>query len=112
MASSKIITLPPLQKLFVNIFFVFAWEFCIENGGVFGEFFLVSVSHETKHENSSNNPKPGGNRGAEDKRKHAETQTARVERRKLCYLPRGPKDKKKNSRFRSGIEIFKRPISD
>ena len=26
----KIVTLPTLQKHFVNIFFVFAWEFCIE----------------------------------------------------------------------------------
>ena len=50
------VTLPPLQKHFVNIFFVFAWEFCIEKWRVFfGEFFLVSVSHEMKHENSSNN---------------------------------------------------------
>ena len=26
------VTLPALQKIFVNIFFVFAWEFCIEKG--------------------------------------------------------------------------------
>ena len=40
----------------MNIFFVFAWEFCIEKErGLLGEFFLVSVSHETKHENSSKN---------------------------------------------------------
>ena len=32
-------------------------------------------------------------------------------RRKIHQNPRGPKDWK-NSRFRSGIEIFKRPISD
>ena len=44
-------------KNFVNIFFfVFAWEFSIEKWqGIFGEFFLVSVSHETKHEKSSKN---------------------------------------------------------
>ena len=34
----------------MNIFLVFAWEFRIEKlAGIFGEFFLVSVSHETKH---------------------------------------------------------------
>ena len=39
------------RKKLVNIFFVFAWEFCIEKmAGFFGGFFLVSVSHETKHE--------------------------------------------------------------
>ena len=47
-------TLPPLQKSFVNIYFVFAWEFCIEKWqGFLVNFFLVFVSHETKHENSS-----------------------------------------------------------
>ena len=49
------ITLPALQKDFVNIFFVFAWEFALKNGGDFWCFFLVSVPHETKHENSSKN---------------------------------------------------------
>ena len=54
-------TLPALQKHFVNIFFVFAWEFCIEKWRVFfGEFFLVSVSHETKHEKSSRNREKSG----------------------------------------------------
>ena len=34
----------------------FAWEFCIEKWqGFLVKFFLVSVSHETKHENSSKN---------------------------------------------------------
>ena len=48
--------LPALQKQFVNIFFVFPWEFCIEKWwGFLVIFFLVSVSHETKHENSSKN---------------------------------------------------------
>ena len=52
----KSITLPALQKHLVNIFFVFGWEFCIEKmAGIFGEFFLVSVSHETKHKKSSKN---------------------------------------------------------
>ena len=50
------VTLPALQKHFVNIFFVFAWEFCIEKWrGFFCEFFQVSVSHKTKHEKSSKN---------------------------------------------------------
>ena len=52
MPNSRFVTLRPLQKNFVNIFFIFAWEFCIEKWRG-GEFFLVSVSHETKHENSS-----------------------------------------------------------
>ena len=30
---SKMFTLPALQKNFVNIFFVFAWEFCFEKNG-------------------------------------------------------------------------------
>ena len=51
---SEIFTLPALQKNFVNIFFVFAWELCIEKWrGFLVNFFLVSVSHETKHEKSS-----------------------------------------------------------
>ena len=34
------VTLPALQKHFVNIFFVFAWEFCIEKGrGFLVNFF-------------------------------------------------------------------------
>ena len=50
------VTLPPLQKRFVNIFLriclgILHWKMA----GIFGEFFLVSVSHETKHENSSKN---------------------------------------------------------
>ena len=50
-----LVTLPALQKHFANIFFrVFAREFCIEKRrGFLVNFFLVSVSHETKHENSS-----------------------------------------------------------
>ena len=47
------ITLPALQKTFVDFLFEFAWGFCIENGRMFGELFLVSVSHKVKHENSS-----------------------------------------------------------
>ena len=39
----------------MNNYFVFAWEFALKNGGDFGEFFLVSGSHETKHENSEKN---------------------------------------------------------
>ena len=50
------VTLPALQKNFVNIFFVFAWEFCIEKWrGFLVNFFWLSVSHETKHEKSSKN---------------------------------------------------------
>ena len=50
------VTLPALQKNYVNKFFVVAWEFCIEKGqGFWGELFLVSVSWEAKHENSSKN---------------------------------------------------------
>ena len=50
------VTLPPLQKLFVNIFPAFCrgilhWKMA----GISGEFFMVSVSHETKYENSSKN---------------------------------------------------------
>ena len=30
-------------------------------------------------------PKPGGQRGVEEEREHADTQIARVERRRLCY---------------------------
>ena len=46
-----------LSRKILWIFFpYFAWEFCIEKGwGIFGEFFLVSVSWEAKHENSSKN---------------------------------------------------------
>ena len=50
------ITLPALQKTFVDFFFEFAWAFCIETWrGNSGEFFLVSVSSKMKHENSSKN---------------------------------------------------------
>ena len=50
----NLVTLPALQKNFVNIFFVLAWEFCIDKWrGFLVIFFLVSVFHETKHENSS-----------------------------------------------------------
>ena len=56
---SHFVTLPLLQKHFVDFFFELAWEFCIEKGRgflvIFGELFLVSVSWETKHENSSKN---------------------------------------------------------
>ena len=52
--SGRSFILLALQKMFVNICFVSAWEFGIEKrAGIFGEFFLVSVSWETKHENSS-----------------------------------------------------------
>ena len=44
------------RKLLWNFFFGFAWGFCIEKcRGFLVNFFLVSVSHETKHENSSKN---------------------------------------------------------
>ena len=37
---AAIVTLPALQKHFVNIFFVVAWEFCIEKGrGFLVNFF-------------------------------------------------------------------------
>ena len=51
----RILTLPAPQKNFVNIFFVFAWEFCVEKWRGWAHFFLVSVSHEAKHEKSSKN---------------------------------------------------------
>ena len=45
------ITLPALQKNFVNKFFVFAWEFCIEKWrGFLVKIFLVSVSHKRSTE--------------------------------------------------------------
>ena len=54
--SLQFFTLTAPQNNFVNTFFVFAWEFCIEKWrGFLVNFFLVSVSHETKHENSSKN---------------------------------------------------------
>ena len=31
----QIVTLPALQKMFVDFFFELAWGFCIENGGDF-----------------------------------------------------------------------------
>ena len=47
------VTLTALQKHFVDFFLEFAWEFCIEKWrGIFVKFFLVSVSHKMKHENS------------------------------------------------------------
>ena len=39
-----LITLPALQKNFVNIFFVFAWEFCIEKWRGFLVIFFWSPS--------------------------------------------------------------------
>ena len=37
-----------------TFFFGFAWGLALMNGGgIFGEFFLVSVSWQTKHEQSS-----------------------------------------------------------
>ena len=47
-------TLPALQKTFVDFFFriclgILQWKMA----GILGEFFLVSVSHETKHKKSS-----------------------------------------------------------
>ena len=54
--SGGFVTLPALQNNFVNIFFVFAWEFCIEQWRRFlVNFFLISVSHETRHQKSSKN---------------------------------------------------------
>ena len=52
-AALQLFTLPALRKICVSFFFEFAWEFCIENGGDFWLIFLVSVSNETTHENSS-----------------------------------------------------------
>ena len=47
------LTLPALQKTFVNIFFsCLPGSFALKNGRDFGDFFLVSVSDETKHEKS------------------------------------------------------------
>ena len=41
---------------FCGFFFEFAWRFCIEKWrGFLINFFMVSVSHETKHENSWKN---------------------------------------------------------
>ena len=51
----EIITLPALQKHFVNIFSCLPRNFALKNGGGFGDFFLISVSHETKHKKSSKN---------------------------------------------------------
>ena len=54
-------TLPALQKTFVDFCFSnLPGNFALKNGrglmaGVFGELFMVSVSHETKHKNSSKN---------------------------------------------------------
>ena len=48
----KNITLPTLQKHFVNIFFAFAWEFCIEKWrGFLVNFFWspVRVKRSTKN---------------------------------------------------------------
>ena len=54
LSSAELITLPALQKTFVDLFFEFAWEFLHwKMAGIFGESFLVSFSHETKHEKSS-----------------------------------------------------------
>ena len=41
----------------MDFFFEFAWEVCVEKLRDFGEFFMVSPSHETKHENSAENSK-------------------------------------------------------
>ena len=64
---SQVITLPALQKHFVNIFFVVAWEFCIDKGrgflGIFsGLRFLGNKARkllEKFGENSEQNS--GGN---------------------------------------------------
>ena len=57
-------TLPALQKTFVRIFSSnLPGNFALKKvAGIVGEFFLVSVSHETKHENTSK--KFGANCGA------------------------------------------------
>ena len=46
------VTLPPLQKTFVNLFLYLPGIFALKMAGIFGEFFQVSASHEKKHENS------------------------------------------------------------
>ena len=52
------ITLPALQKTFVDSFFELAWEFCIEKWqGFLVSFFLVSVSHKMKHGKIGENSK-------------------------------------------------------
>ena len=48
------LTLPALQKTLVDFIFKLAWGVCVERWQEsLVIFFLVSVSHETKHENSS-----------------------------------------------------------
>ena len=49
------VTLPSLQKTLVDFCFELSGNFAFNNGGDFGEFFLVSVSHRKKHENSKKN---------------------------------------------------------
>ena len=56
------LTLPARQKKYCEYFFsCLPGNFALKNGGesrapgIFGEFFLVSVSHKTKHEKSSRN---------------------------------------------------------
>ena len=67
---APIVTLPALQKHFVNIFFrvclgILHWKMA----GIFGEFFLVSVSHETKHENEKFGENSEQNSGQNSARK-------------------------------------------
>ena len=45
-------TFTALQKTHMNFFYGFAWGFGIENGRDSGEFSVVSVSHEKKHDKS------------------------------------------------------------
>ena len=47
------VTLPALQKNFVNIFSCLTGNFALKNGGDFWWSFFWSVSHETKNEKSS-----------------------------------------------------------
>ena len=59
-------TLPPLPRYYITFayppepFCEYFFRICLgilhgKMAGIFGEFFLVSVSHETKHEKSSKN---------------------------------------------------------
>ena len=61
-ASELFVTLPALQK-FLRVFFhtclgILHWKF--KRAGIFGEFFLVSVSWETKHEKKKKTPRKFG----------------------------------------------------
>ena len=62
------------------------WFLPLALAGTFSKIGVRKLGVFQVASNVRKSPKPRVNRGAEEERKHAETQTVRVERTKLCYL--------------------------